>query len=153
MPGTAADLGVNAYDPMENLDGGARYILAQLQKYGRIDYALAAYNAGPGNVDKFGGVPPFAETQTYVRRINGYFNAYVGTITGAAMTGSLEGVDGASAAWGNWGRGRDGLRGSHGWPDRAGHGADCGPPAHREARKRERSHGSEHLHGGRARAA
>ena len=102
MPGTAADLGVNAYDPMENLDGGARYILAQLQKYGRIDYALAAYNAGPGNVDKFGGVPPFAETQTYVRRINGYFKAYVGTITGAAMTGSLEGVDGASAAWGNW---------------------------------------------------
>ena len=102
MPGTAADLGVNAHDPWENLDGGARYILAQLARFGRIDFALAAYNAGPGRVLEYGGVPPFAETQTYVQRINGYFNDYIGTITGVDMTGTLAGVDGASAAWGNW---------------------------------------------------
>jgi len=47
-------------------------------------------------------VPPFEETQTYVRRINGYYNDYLGTITGVDMTGSLAGFDGASAAWGNW---------------------------------------------------
>ena len=102
MPGTAADLGVNASDPLENLDGGARYILSQLQKYRRIDFALAAYNAGPGNVDRYSGIPPFAETQTYVRRINGYFSDYLSVITGVDMTGSLIGTDGASAAWGNW---------------------------------------------------
>lgn len=102
MPGTASDLGVNPYDPWENLDGGARYILTQLNRFGRIDHALAAYNAGPGRVLEYGGVPPFEETQTYVRRINGYYNDYLGTITGVDMTGSLAGFDGASAAWGNW---------------------------------------------------
>lgn len=103
MPGTASDLGVDPRDPWENLDGGARYILTQLRKYGRIDYALAAYNAGPGNVDTYGGIPPFEETQNYVVRINGYYNDYIGQITGKDQTGTITGVDGASAQWGNWG--------------------------------------------------
>ncbi len=73
--GTAADLGVDPTDPLQNLDGGARYLATQLNSFGRIDFALAAYNAGPGNVQKYGGIPPFEETQNYVRRISGYYDA------------------------------------------------------------------------------
>ena len=101
MPGTAADLGVDPSDPLQNLDGGARYLATQLNTFGRIDFALAAYNAGPGNVQKYGGVPPFEETQNYVRRISGFYDAYVSEITGADVTGTLAGVEGASAEWGN----------------------------------------------------
>lgn len=101
MPGTAADLGVDPSDPEQNLDGGARYLATQLQSFGRVDLALAAYNAGPGNVRKFGGIPPFEETQNYVRRISGFYDAYLAVITGADVTGTLYGVEGASAEWGN----------------------------------------------------
>lgn len=93
MPDTARDLGIYpAYydDPMLQLDGGARYFLTQLNEFGSVPLALAAYNAGPGNVSKYGGIPPFKETQDYVVRITGYFNAYVGRISGIDQVGTFD---------------------------------------------------------------
>jgi soluble lytic murein transglycosylase-like protein len=70
MPGTAQTLGANPADPAQNADAGARYLRDLLQKYdGGLWHALAAYNAGPGNVAKYRGVPPFAETVRYIERI------------------------------------------------------------------------------------
>lgn len=72
MPATAAGLGVgDPSDPKQNLEGGVKYLAQQLQAFGGdITKALAAYNAGPGNVQKYGGVPPFSETRTYVANIS-----------------------------------------------------------------------------------
>lgn len=72
MPSTAKSLGVNPNNAWENLLGGARYLASQYKRFGDWRLALAAYNAGPGNVQKYGGVPPFKETQNYVKRIFGY---------------------------------------------------------------------------------
>jgi soluble lytic murein transglycosylase-like protein len=70
MPGTAQTLGANPADPAQNADAGARYLRDLLQKYdGGLWHALAAYNAGPGAVAKYRGVPPFAETVRYIERI------------------------------------------------------------------------------------
>ena len=72
MPGTAQGLGVNPDDPMANLEGGTRYLRAQLDRFGgEIEKALAAYNAGPGRVQQAGGVPRIRETQTYVAAVIG----------------------------------------------------------------------------------
>nr|WP_246034549.1 lytic transglycosylase domain-containing protein [Qipengyuania marisflavi] len=72
MPGTARDLGVDADDPFANLEGGARYLRAQLDRFdGNLEKALAAYNAGPGRVERAGGVPRIRETQHYVAAIMG----------------------------------------------------------------------------------
>jgi soluble lytic murein transglycosylase-like protein len=77
MPGTAGDMGVDRYNIDQNLKGGAKYITIQLKTFGRIDHALAAYNAGPGNVRKYKGIPPFKETQGYVKRITGFWKQYL----------------------------------------------------------------------------
>lgn len=66
MPSTAASLGVDPADPVQNLEGGARYLAMQFARFGTWELALAAYNAGPGAVERHGGIPPYAETQNYV---------------------------------------------------------------------------------------
>lgn len=70
MPATARSLGVDRTDPHQNLEGAARYLLAQLSKFRDIDLALAAYNAGPHRIREHGGIPPFKETQNYIARIH-----------------------------------------------------------------------------------
>ncbi|SEK93497.1 lytic transglycosylase domain-containing protein [Roseovarius nanhaiticus] len=71
MPGTAAVLRVDPHDPRQNLEGGARYLAMQYREFGSWRLALAAYNAGPGAVKKYGDVPPYKETTNYVRVIWG----------------------------------------------------------------------------------
>lgn len=71
MPATAKVLGVDPHDPYENLDGGARYLAEQYRAFGSWRLALAAYNAGPAAVQKYGDIPPYKETQNYVKIILG----------------------------------------------------------------------------------
>ena len=77
MPGTAAALGVsNPMDPAQSIEGGAKYLAQQLKAFnGDASLALAAYNAGPGAVQRAGGIPPYAETQNYVHKVLGYADA------------------------------------------------------------------------------
>ncbi len=69
MPSTAAARGVNAFDPSQAIDASAQILSGNLRQFGTVPLALAAYNAGAGAVQKYNGIPPYAETQNYVRSI------------------------------------------------------------------------------------
>lgn len=76
MPATAKDLGVNPYQVDQNICGGIRYLKMMKNQFGSTRLALAAYNAGPGAVQKYGGIPPYRETQKYVQYIMKFYNQY-----------------------------------------------------------------------------
>jgi hypothetical protein len=76
MPATAQGLGVNPLDPNSAIDGAARYLSSLTKQFGSTDLALAAYNAGPGTVSRYGGIPPYSETQSYVRSVMSKAEAY-----------------------------------------------------------------------------
>jgi soluble lytic murein transglycosylase len=79
MPQTAEELGVgDPFRPIENVRGGTAYLRQMLDRYGDVERALAAYNAGPTAVDRFGGIPPYQETRDYVRRVLAYYRHYHG---------------------------------------------------------------------------
>jgi len=74
MPSTAKSLGVDPYDEEQNIEGGVKYLRQMLDKFnGNVSHAVAAYNAGPGAVKKYGGVPPYTETQNYVGRVLDFY--------------------------------------------------------------------------------
>lgn len=75
MPETGRELGLdNPFDPQKNLEAGIRYLAILLNRFGDISLALAAYNAGPGNVKKYGGIPPFTQTRSYIDKVLRYYN-------------------------------------------------------------------------------
>ena len=97
MPATAASLGcTNVLDPAQNIDAGAHYLKQQLDAFGGdVTKALAAYNAGPGAVKRYGGVPPYAETQAYVRRVQQYADEYRRQSGSQPQPGAAIGAPGA----------------------------------------------------------
>ena len=100
MPGTARSLGVtDPHDPKQAIDGGAKYLKQQLDAFGGdVEKALAAYNAGPGAVKRYGGIPPYAETQNYVKKVVGYAQEYRGSMTTATAPAAATAVNPAALA-------------------------------------------------------
>ncbi len=80
MPGTAAELGADPRDPAQNVEAGTHYLSQLMARYqkcrDRLARTIAAYNAGPGNVDRYRGIPPFHETRNYVRRVLAFYRVY-----------------------------------------------------------------------------
>lgn len=108
MPGTASSLGVtDPFDARQNIMGGAKYLKSNLEKYnGDVSLTLAAYNAGPGSVQKYGGIPPYAETQNYVKKVISYMDGADlatgkmvknGSYSSASALGDLYGSTSSSA--------------------------------------------------------
>ena len=76
MPGTQVELGlIDPFDPRANIYAGSQYLMELIRRFGSVELALAAYNAGPASVEKYGGVPPFPETREFVRRVMAYWEA------------------------------------------------------------------------------
>lgn len=91
MPSTASWLGVkDINDPAQNIDAGVKYLAQLYKQYGDWSLALAGYNAGPGNVNKYGGIPPFQETQDYVTKVLTSAGLYGSTDTGSSDTGNVD---------------------------------------------------------------
>ena len=99
MPATARSLGVSdPYDARQNIMGGAKYLKENLDRFGDVRLALAAYNAGPNSVKKYGGVPPYSETQNYVKKIMGYLGGDTLYANRSVTTGGRSGSCLSSAA-------------------------------------------------------
>ncbi len=87
MPLTQEQLGlIDPFDPRANVYAGTQYLMELMQRFGSVELALAAYNAGPANVEKYGGIPPFPETRDFVRRVTRYWETEKNTETQSTQT-------------------------------------------------------------------